>query len=68
MLLWAGIYIYLQSQYEVSTSSDGVTISVPSHYARRMYDFTVVTIAFLFAFSLAIVNSALWATLKIINR
>ncbi len=68
MLLWASIYIYLQRHYAVTTEFDGVIVGVPANYARRSYEFNAAIIALWFVFSLALVNSLLWATLKIFKR
>ncbi len=68
MLLWAAIYVYLQSQYTVITDAEGVSVSVPARYARRMYEFNVVSIALWFAFSLVLVNGVLWLVLKTTSR
>ena len=68
MLLWSGIYIYLQSQGTVSTDLDGITVSTPVRFARRMQVFSPLEIAIAFGLSIVIVNGALWAVLKLIRR
>lgn len=62
LLFWAGIYMYLQSQY--SESADSQTIYFWG-YASRMYYVNVPTLIALLALSLAFVNTALWAALKL---
>ena len=68
MLLWAGIYVYLQSQGTVSTDLDGITVSTPVRFARRMQVFSPLEIAISFGLSIVIVNGALWAVLKLLRR
>lgn len=68
LLFWATIYIYLQSRYGVSADGQSIYISAPAQFARRIYEFKIVTIIALFALSIAFVNSALWGILKILNR
>jgi hypothetical protein len=67
LLLWAGIYVYIQSQNEVTIDSEGVSIDA-LYYSRSLYTYDVLTIIALFSVSLALVNSALWATLKLLRR
>lgn len=68
MLLWAGIYLYLQGQQTVDMESEGVALTPSESFARWIYDFNVLTIAVFFAISLAIVNGSLWVVLKAIGR
>jgi hypothetical protein len=68
MLLWSGIYVYLQSQGTVNADLDGVTVSTPARFARRMHEFSAVMIAIFFIASIACVNGALWAVMKMVKR
>jgi hypothetical protein len=68
LLLWAGIYMYLQSQFSVNTDSQNVYFSAPVGYANRIYFVNVPTLIALIALSLVFVNTVLWATLKLRRR
>lgn len=68
MLLWSGIYVYLQSQGTVDTNVDGDALTTSARFAHRMHGFNPVEIAVSFVSSIAIVNGALWATLRLTKR
>jgi hypothetical protein len=68
MLLWSGIYIYLQSQGTVNADVDGDVLTTKASFARRMHGFSPVEIAISFVLSIAIVNGALWATFRLFKR
>ncbi|MDX1930328.1 MAG: hypothetical protein SFV81_27630 [Pirellulaceae bacterium] len=68
MLLWSGIYVYLQSQGTVGTEVTDDAVNTPVRLARSMHGFSPAEIAVSFILSMAVVNGALWAALRLIKR
>ncbi len=68
LLLWAGIYFYLNREYDVSLNATHITLCVRAPGTQGVVEFSIAAVVLSILGSAVFVNSVLWATLKILYR
>jgi len=64
LLLWAGVFVYLQLNYELSEAGGVITLSLPANFAIEV-DIGAVIVAI--AASIFAVNALLWCVRKLVS-